>query len=309
MPQDVVNATREYFDVTHRDKSSFTNEDEIRSALESYDAILPTLGDPLGAAAFSGAGSYRCKMLANFGVGVNHIDVAAANAVGITVSNTPGAVTDATADIGMMLILMAARRASEGEAILRAGKWGGWEPTQLLGLHVSGKTVGIIGMGRIGKAIARRCQLGFGMDVVFFNRSVVADPGVEAKQLDSMDAVAAQADVVVIAVPGSPATHHLIKAELFTAMQSHAVFVNISRGDVVDEPTLIKALEQGQIAGAGLDVYENEPEVPEALIKLPNVTLLPHMGTSALEVRNGMGMMALDNLIAWDKGQEPPDKV
>lgn len=309
MPQDVVNATREYFDVTHRDKSSFTNEDEIRSALESYDAILPTLGDPLGAAAFSGAGSYRCKMLANFGVGVNHIDVAAANAVGITVSNTPGAVTDATADIGMMLILMAARRASEGEAILRAGKWGGWEPTQLLGLHVSGKTVGIIGMGRIGKAIARRCQLGFGMDVVFFNRSVVADPGVEAKQLDSMDAVAAQADVVVIAVPGSPATHHLIKAELFTAMQSHAVFVNISRGDVVDEPALIAALEQGQIAGAGLDVYENEPEVPEALIKLPNVTLLPHMGTSALEVRNGMGMMALDNLIAWDKGQEPPDKV
>ncbi len=307
MPESVVKAAREHFDVTHRDLSTFTTEEEIRLALDTFDAILPTLGDPLASAAF--AGDCRCKILANFGVGVNHIDVVAANAAGITVSNTPGAVTDATADIGMMLILMAARRASEGEAILRAGKWAGWEPTQLLGLHVSGKTVGIIGMGRIGKAIAKRCQLGFGMGVVFFNRSQVADPGVEARQLDSMQAVAQQADIVMIAVPGSPATHHLIKAEFFQAMQSHAVFVNISRGDVIDEAALIAALEQGQIAGAGLDVYENEPHVPEALIKLPNVTLLPHMGTSALEVRTGMGMMALDNLIAWDKGQEPPNKV
>ncbi len=307
MPEIVIKAARENFDVTHRDLPTFTTDAEIAEALKTYDAILPTLGDPLGAAAYSG--NCRCKMLANFGVGVNHIDVPAANDAGITVSNTPGAVTDATADIGMMLILMAARRASEGEAILRAGKWAGWEPTQLLGLHVSGKTVGIIGMGRIGKAIAKRCQLGFGMDVVFFNRSQVTDPGVKARQLDSIAEVAAHADIVVAAVPGSPTTHHLIKADLFNAMQPHAVFVNISRGDVVDEAAMIAALEQGQIAGAGLDVYENEPKVPKALIKLPNVSLLPHMGTAALDVREGMGMMALDNLIAWKKGQEPPNMV
>ncbi len=164
-------------------------------------------------------------------------------------------------------------------------------------------------MGRIGKAIARRCHHALGMEVVFFNRSRVADPGVPATQLDSLAAVAARADVVAIALPGGPATRHLIDAGFFAAMQSHAVFVNIARGDIVDEAALIAALQAGDIAGAGLDVYEHEPEVPPALIALPNVTLLPHLGTNALEVREQMGMMAVDNLRAWARGEPLPNAV
>ncbi|MEE9387672.1 MAG: D-glycerate dehydrogenase [Paracoccaceae bacterium] len=309
MPAKVLAAARAHFDVTHYDVDQAMTPAQTRAALCDFDAILPTLGDPLNGAAFADLPKFRCSMLANFGVGVNHIDVKAANQAGIAVSNTPGAVTDATADIALMLMLMAARRASEGEAWLRSGNWRGWEPTQLLGLHMSGKTLGIIGMGRIGKAIARRAHLGFGMQVVFHNRSTVTDPGVPARQLDSADAVARTADIIVVAVPGSPATHHLIGPGFFTAMQPHAVFVNISRGDVVDEHALITALQAKSIAGAGLDVYENEPMVPRALRDLANVTLLPHMGTAALEVRQAMGLMAVENLIAWSNGQPPPNLV
>jgi len=216
-------------------------------------------------------------------------------------------VTDATADIAMTLILTTARRAGEGERLLRAGRWQGWAPTQMLGTHVSGKQVGIIGMGRIGKAIARRCQAGFGMDVVFFNRSAVADAGVPARQVDMAQAMGA--DFVVVAVPGGKATHHLIDAAAFAAMKPTGIFVNISRGDVVDEGALIAALTAGQIAGAGLDVYEFEPKVPEALIRLENVTLLPHLGTAALEVREDMGLMAVTNLIAHIEGRDLPNRV
>lgn len=309
MPEAVVTAARNIFDVTQRGAPGPMTTAEARAALQDYDCILSTLGDGFNADCFADIPDQRCFMIANFGVGYNHIDVAAAGRAGVGVSNTPGAVTDATADIGVLLILMAARRASEGEALLRAGKWQGWEPTQLMGLHVTGKTLGIIGMGRIGKAIARRCQHGFGMDVVFHNRSVVADAGVEARQLDGPLAVAQAADIVVVALPGGAATHHFIGADFFDAMQSHAVFVNIARGDIVDEAALIAALKNGEIAGAGLDVYEHEPQVPEALINMANVSLLPHMGTSALEVREAMGMMALDNLIAWGDGREPPNQV
>ena len=308
MPARVVAAARAHFDVTHRDKPVPMSAKETAAALAGFDAIMPTLGDPLDAAALAQPG-VRCRILANFGVGVNHIDVAAAKSCGILVCNTPGAVTDATADIAVMLMLMTARRASEGEALLRSGNWTGWEPTQFLGLHVSGKTLGIIGMGRIGKAIARRCHHGFGMRVVFHNRSPLSDAGVEATQLDGLNAVMAVADVVIVAVPGGASTHHLIGPKALAVMQSHAVLVNISRGDVVDEAALIRALKARDIAGAGLDVYENEPEVPRELRALPNVSLLPHLGTSTLEVREAMGLMAVENLVAWDKGEEPPNKV
>ncbi len=223
------------------------------------------------------------------------------------VSNTPGAVTDATADIALLLILATARRAGEGERVLRAGGWHGWGPTQMLGLPVSGKRVGIIGMGRIGKAIAKRCHHGFGMEVVFHNRSPVADPGVPARQVGLTEAMAA--DFVVVAVPGGPATWHMINAGALAAMRPGGIFVNISRGDVVDEAALIAALQEGRIAGAGLDVYEFEPQVPKALIAMENVTLLPHLGTAALEVREAMGMLAVTNLIAALDGQEPPNRV
>ncbi len=307
LPDRVLEAARAQFDVTLREETSVLSAEELRMALRDYDAVLPTLGDRFQADVFEDVPAPRAKILANFGVGYNHIDAGAAKAAGVLVSNTPGAVTDATADIAMTLILMTARRAGEGERILRAGKWTGWGPTQMLGAHVSGKSVGIIGMGRIGKAIARRCQAGFGMQVFFHNRSVVANAGVPARQVPMEQAMGC--DFVVVAVPGSKDTHHMINADVLAMMKPTGIFVNISRGDVVDEPALVAHLQAGRIAGAGLDVYEFEPKVPEALMAMENVTLLPHLGTAALEVREAMGMMAVDNLIAVLEGRAPPNGV
>lgn len=307
LPDAVVDAARAAYDVTVRKNTLPLEPAELRAALRDHDAVLPTLGDRFQADVFADVPAPRARILANFGVGYNHIDVAAARAAGVAVTNTPGAVTDATADIAMLLILSNARRAGEGERLLRAGRWEGWHPTQLLGLHVSGKTIGIIGMGRIGKAIARRAHHGFGMQVIFANRSPVVDPGVPARQVPLAEAMGA--DVVVVAVPANPATHHLINAETLAHMRPHAIFVNIARGDIVDEAALVAALQTGAIAGAGLDVYEFEPRVPAALVAMENVTLLPHLGTAALEVRLGMGMMAVSNLLAHAAGQALPNAV
>ncbi len=307
LPDRVLEAARARFDVTLRDETAVLSAPELRAALSDYDAVLPTLGDRFQADVFDDVPKPRARILANFGVGYNHIDANAARAAGIAVTNTPGAVTDATADIALALILMTARRLGEGERFLRSGQWQGWGPVQMLGMHVTGKTVGIIGMGRIGKAIARRCHFGFGMHVVFFNRSTVEDPGMPAKQVTMSEAMAA--DIVVVAVPGGGETHHLINETTLDWMKPTGIFINISRGDVVDEAALIATLQAGQIAGAGLDVYEFEPKVPAALIAMENVTLIPHLGTAALEVREAMGMMAVDNLIAWDEGRPLPNAV
>lgn len=307
LPDAVLAAARARFDVTLRDRTDPLSPDELRAALRDFDAVLPTLGDRFQAEVFADVPAPRAKILANFGVGYNHIDAEAAKAAGIAVSNTPGAVTDATADIALSLILMTARRLGEGERILRAGTWEGWGPVQMLGTHVSGKRVGIIGFGRIGKAIARRCHFGFGMEVVFHNRSRIDDPGLPARQVEMAEAMAA--DFVVVAVPGGKATHHLINAKILELMKVSGIFVNISRGDVVDETALIDTLQKGRIAGAGLDVYEFEPQVPAALMAMENVTLLPHLGTACLEVRESMGMMAVANLIAFADGKTPPNLV
>lgn len=307
LPDRVLAAARARFDVTLRNDTAPLSASELRAALRDYDAVLPTLGDRFQADVFADVPAPRAKILANFGVGYNHIDADAARAAGILVTNTPGAVTDATADIALSLILMTARRLGEGERLLRAGQWHGWGPTQMLGTHVSGKTVGIIGLGRIGKAIARRCHFGFGMPVIFYNRSVVEDPGFPARQVSMDEAMGA--DFVVVAVPGGKATHHLLNAAAFNAMKPQGIFINISRGDVVDEAALIAALQAGQIAGAGLDVYEFEPQVPPEFLTMENVTLLPHLGTAALEVRENMGLMAVDNLIAHLEGRDPPNRV
>ena len=307
LPDAVVAAAAALYEVTLRTDTTPLTPAELRAALRDYDAVLPTLGDRFQADVFADVPNPRAQMLANFGVGYNHIDVSAAKAAGITVSNTPGAVTDATADIAVMLILMTARRAGEGERMLRAGNWAGWHPTQLLGKHVTGATVGIIGLGRIGQAIARRCHFGFGMDVVYHNRSALPDIGLPAKQVGLAQAMAA--DFVVVAVPGGPATRHLINDATLAAMQTSGIFINISRGEVVDEAALIDALATGRIAGAGLDVYEFEPHIPAAFMAMENVTLLPHLGTAALNVRTDMGMMAVNNLIAFADGREPPIRV
>jgi len=298
----------EGLDVTRRDQTSPLSADEMRSALGAFDGVLCTLGDQFSAQMFADVPQARCKILANFGVGYNHIDVAAAKAAGIVVTNTPGAVTDATADIAMTLMLMSARRTGEGERLVRAGQWEGWHPTQMLGLHLTGKTVGIVGMGRIGQAIARRCHFGFGMKVQYYGRSPKELDFDAAFQSNLID-LAANVDVLVTAVPGSAETHHLIDAQVLGAMQSHARLINIARGDVVEEKALIDALQRGVIGGAGLDVYEFEPAVPDALRALDNVVLLPHMGTSTAEVRVDMGRMAVENLQAFFRGDPLPNSV
>ena len=309
LPPRVIAAAREEFELTLREETQPMRRDELERSLREFDMVLPTLGDLYSAEIFAAVGQPRCRLLANFGVGYNHIDVQAARAAGVTVTNTPGAVTEATADIALTLMLMSARRAGAGERLVRSGAWEGWHPIQMLGLHLGGRTLGIIGMGRIGKAVARRAHLGLGMEVVFHNRSKVADPGVPARQLTGICAVMEAADVVVVAVPGGADTRHLIGAEEIAAMQPHAHLVNISRGDVVEEAALIEALESGRIGGAGLDVYEHEPQVPERLRALENAVLLPHLGTAALEVREAMGFMALDNLRAFAAGDTPPNQV
>ena len=308
LPEAVLARARETLDLTVLEDGTPFGPEEMRAALAERDGMIPTLGDMFTREVFEGVDNPRCRILANFGVGYNHIDVEAARAAGITVTNTPGAVTDATADIAVTLMLMSARRAGEGERILRAGAWTGWVPTQLLGQHVTGKTVGIVGMGRIGQAVARRCLFGFAMKVVYCNRSPKT-LDFEAQALDSIEAVAAESDFVVIAVPGGAETRHLIGADALAAMRPHAHLVNVSRGDVVEESALVAALRAGSFAGAGLDVYEFEPEVPQALREMENVTLLPHLGTATLEVREAMGFMALDNLLAALDGRTPPNAL
>ncbi len=299
---------RAEFDAEIRASTAPMTEDEMLRALREFDVVVPTLGDMFSAHVFAQVHETRCRLLANFGVGYNHIDVAAARGAGVAVTNTPGAVTDATADIAMTLLLTTARRAGEGERLVRSGRWEGWHPTQMLGHHVTGKHVGIVGLGRIGQAIARRCHFGFGMQVSYVARSA-KDVDFPATRMESLAALAGAADFLVVAVPGGAETRHLINAQVLAAMKPSGILVNIARGEVVDEAALIAALSAGQIAGAGLDVYEFEPKVPEALRAMEQVTLLPHLGTATEEVRTGMGHMALDNVAAFVAGRDLPNPV
>jgi lactate dehydrogenase-like 2-hydroxyacid dehydrogenase len=273
--------------------------------------VLPTVSDKLPSGLFPQPG-LRAKILGNFGVGFNHIDIAAARAAGIVVTNTPGVLTDATADIALTLMLMVARRAGEGERQLRAGQWQGWCPTHMLGRELSGKTLGIIGMGRIGKATARRAHLGFGMRVVFFNRSTVNDDetrAMKAQQLPSIDAVMAASDFVSLHCPGGAENRHLIDARRLGLMKSDAALINTARGDVVDSAALVEALKARSIAGAGLDVYEGEPAIPAGLTDLENAVLLPHLGSATSETRTAMGMKVVENITAFFDGRDPPDRI
>lgn len=300
-------AAKRFASVTVRQDTVPCTQQEMIAALGQYDVILPTLGDAFSAEVFAKADPLRTRLIANFGVGYNHIDAEAARRAGVAVTNTPGAVTDATADIALTLMLMSARRAGEGERMIRAGQWQGWHPTQMLGLHMTGRRVGIVGMGRIGSAIARRCHFGFGMEIAYFTRSP-KELDFPAEACPTLQALAASVDFLVIAAPGSAETHHLIGAEVLAAMQPHARLINIARGDIVDETALIDALETGQIAGAGLDVYEFEPKVPAGLIR-DDVVLLPHLGTAAENVRTQMGLMALDNISAHFANRALPNAV
>ena len=303
-------ALAERFDVTLNEADVPMTADQLRQALADYDAVLPTVSDKLPAAIFEG--SPRAKILGNFGVGYNHIDVSAAKAKGIAVTNTPGVLTDCTADIAMLLLLAVARRGGEGERQIRADEWKGWCPTHMIGTKVSGKTVGIIGFGRIGKAFAQRCHFGFGMDVVFYNRSKVDEAEAArygARQLATVEDVLGASDFVSLHCPGGAENRHLMNAARFAAMKKGAFLINTARGDVVDETALIAALQTGVIRGAGLDVYEAEPQVPEALKAMENVVLLPHLGSATEETRTAMGMKVVDNITAFFEGREPADRL
>lgn len=308
-PASVEQAMQARFDVTLHDKP--LSPGQWREALQQYDAICPCVADRVSADLFD-APHVRTRLLANYGVGFNHIDLAAAKARGITVSNTPDVLTDATADLAMTLLMMLARRAGEGERQLRSGAWKGWYPTHLMGSMVSGATLGIIGMGRIGQAMARKAHHGFGMNILYHNRTASSDPAVAAMGAEycaDMVDLLRRSDYVALHCRGGPDTRHLLDAAKLALMQPHAFLINTSRGDVIDEAALIAALQAGQIAGAGLDVYEKEPQVPAELLQLENVVLLPHLGSATLETRTAMGMRVLSNVEAFFAGSAVPDRV
>ncbi|MGH3684977.1 MAG: 2-hydroxyacid dehydrogenase [Pseudonocardiaceae bacterium] len=281
----------------------------LRAALEQADVVLPTVSDRLPAELFDG--ELRTTFLGNFGVGYNHIDIAAAAKAGIVVTNTPGVLTDTTADTTMTLLLMAARRAGEGERELRAGHWTGWRPTHLMGADVTGKTLGILGMGRIGVAVARRGHFGFGMPVVFYDPvDFEPDHGIpSARRVGTVEEVLAAADFVSLHMPGGAGNTHLIDATALARMKPTAFLINSARGDIIDQHALIEALRSGTIAGAGLDVYEDEPEIPQGLIELDNAVLLPHLGSATRETRTAMGMLVLNNLEDYLQGRPPSCRI
>ncbi len=292
-----------------RDFDARLNADD--HPFSAADALLPTVTDRLTPDVLS-VEPLRAKILANYGVGFNHIDVTAAKARGLVVTNTPEVLTDDTADDAVMLMLMVARRAGEGERHVRAGAWTGWRPTHLLGTKVSGKTLGLIGMGRIGRAVARRAHHGFAMRVIFHDpypppADQVAELGAEPR--GSVEAVLREADFVSLHSPATPETRHLINAQRLALMKRDAFLINTARGDVVDEAALVAALRQGTIAGAALDVYEREPQVTRDLLTMENVVLLPHLGSATQETRVAMGLRALENLKAFFAGTPPRDRV
>jgi lactate dehydrogenase-like 2-hydroxyacid dehydrogenase len=308
LPEAVEARLRETFQVTLNPDDAPCTRERLLAAMRETDGLLCTVTETIDAAVLNAPGR-RVRIVSNFAVGVNNIDLAAAEAAGIAVGNTPGVLTEATADLAIALMLAATRRMSETEAALRRGDWDGFRATRWLGMGLQGKTLGLVGMGRIGQAVARRAALGFGMRIVYFNRSAVGPFDFPAQARESIRAVMAEADVVSLHVPGGGDNRGLVSRELLAAMKPTAYLVNTARGDVVDEAALAAVLAEGGIAGAGLDVYDGEPDVPEALLRLPNVTLLPHIGSATIETRTAMGMLATDNLVAFFAGEPMPARV
>ncbi len=310
-PQEVEARLREVFDVTLNVEDTPLGQAALKRAFRDYDAVFPTVTDRIDAEVMS-AEPLRAKLIGNFGVGFNNIDVEAAKARGLVVTNTPEVLTDATADLAMTLRLMAARRAGEGERHVRSQAWSGWRPTHMMGTQVTGKTLGLIGLGRIGRAMAQRARHGFDMRIIFFDpyppaAEVLQSLGAERR--DSIEAVLAEADFVSLHCPATPENLNLMNAARFAAMKDGAILVNTARGDVVDEAALVEALAEGRIAGAGLDVFAKEPAVTPTLLDMENVVLLPHLGSATRETRAAMGFRVIENAEAFFAGKEPRDRV
>jgi glyoxylate reductase len=312
LPQAVETRMAELFDVELNLGDIAFSQAELAAAAGRCDVLVATVTDRIDAAVMAAAGAAgRLKLLANYGVGTDHIDLPAARAANVVVTNTPGVLTDDTADMVMALILSVPRRLAEGEKLLRAGEWRGWSPTGMLGHRITGKRLGIIGMGRIGRAVATRAR-GFGLTVHYHNRHRLpaeVEGELEATWWDNLDAMLARVDIITINCPHTPETHHLIGAKQFALMQRQAYIINAARGEIVDENALCEALAAGKIAGAGLDVFENEPAVDPRLTELPGVVLIPHMGSATFEGRQAMGEKVIANIRVWFDGHRPPDQV
>lgn len=281
---------------------------ELAEAMAAFDVLCPTVSDRIDASVI-GAANRRVRLIANYGAGVDHIDLAAARAADVAVTNTPDVLTDATAELALVLMLMVSRRAGEGERELRAGRWTGWGPTHLTGRSLQRRTLGLIGYGRIARETARRARAALGVELIYHSRRPVTDDDLGARYVASAAELVAEADIISLHCPGGAETRHLIDAAMIERMKPNAVVINTARGSVVDEAALAAALAAGRIGGAGLDVYEREPAVHPALLDAPNVVLLPHLGSATLETREAMGRQAVLNLEAFLEGRDPPNRV
>ena len=310
LPPAVETRMKELFDVELRDPDTRMTRDELASAMQRCDVLVPTLTDAIDTAMLAQAGT-RLKLIANYGAGVDHIDVASARQRGILVSNTPGVVTEDTADMTLALILSVTRRIPEGLTEMQTGEWQGWSPMAHLGGRIGGRRLGILGMGRIGQAVARRARA-FGMQIHYHNRKRLrpeVEAELEATYWESLDQMVARMDILSVNCPHTPSTFHLMNARRLKLMKPTAVIVNTSRGEVIDENALTRGLRSGEIAGAGLDVYERGAEINPRLRNLPNVVLLPHMGSATLEGRVEMGEKVIINIKTFADGHRPPDQV
>ncbi|MEO9862603.1 MAG: D-glycerate dehydrogenase [Yoonia sp.] len=310
LPESIETRMKELFDVTLRENDRPMSRDELVAAVQTADVLVPTVTDFIDAPLLAQAGE-KLKLIANYGAGVDRIDVATARQRGILVSNTPGTVTDDTADMTIALILAVTRRIPEGLRVMGSGDWEGWSPTAMLGGRISGRRVGILGMGRIGQAVAKRAAA-FGMQVHYHNRKRLrpeVEEALEATYWDSLDQMVARMDVISINCPHTPSTFHLMNARRLKLMKPDAVIVNTSRGEVIDENALTRMLRAGEIAGAGLDVFERGHEINPRLMDLPNVVLLPHMGSATVEGRQEMGEKVIVNIKTFADGHRPPDQV
>jgi len=310
LPDAIETRLMELFDVRLNVDDEAMSEVELNEAVKTADVLVPTITDTIDAKLIAAAGK-KLKLIANYGTGVDHIDLAAAREKGITVTNTPDVLTEDTADMTMALILAVPRRLVEGERIVRSGDWSGWSPTWMLGHRIFGKRLGIIGMGRIGQAVARRAR-GFGLSIHYHNRNRVHEEienELEATYWESLDQMLAHMDFVSVNCPHTPATYHLLSARRLKLLQPHAVIVNTARGEVIDENALTQVLQSGDIAGAGLDVFEHAPAVNPKLLALDNVVLLPHMGSATFEGRGDMGEKVVINIQTFVDDHTPPDRV
>ncbi|MEM6478380.1 MAG: D-glycerate dehydrogenase [Pseudomonadota bacterium] len=310
LPEIVETRMSELFDVTLRDSDEPMTRAQLVEAVKSADVIVPTVTDEIDAGLL-GQASEKLKLIASYGAGVDHVDVATARQRGILVSNTPGVVTEDTADMTMALMLAVTRRIPEGLSLMQTGDWRGWSPTAMLGGRLGGRRLGILGMGRIGQAVARRAAA-FGMQVHYHNRTRLRpeiEEALEATYWASLDQMLSRMDVLSVNCPHTPATFHLINARRLKLMKGSAVIVNTSRGEVIDENALTRTLRAGELAGAGLDVYEKGQDINPRLRELPNVVLLPHMGSATEEGRAEMGEKVIINIKTFDDGHRPPDLV